>query len=313
MKFLFLVALIFSNSKAQALDLSTVYNSHLKQALFSKSEISQLKKLKILIIPGVLAESFDSSSGNQIKVGFIFEKGFSEHIKLMQKNYISYEYLKFDTESASQVNAEAIITAIENSKLAVVIYSHSKGGLDTLEAFRQRPDLLSKVHGWVSVQSPFWGATVASNFYDNTITKLSGKSLFEWLGGSIDGMSALTIDERSEYMDSTEVRSLIGIINKKIKFLNYASYKPNTIGIDTPLELFRNITQAKTGDNDGVVPLTSALMSLHGLDINYAVEKNIDHLMTMTKYRPDKLDFLHWFRSDYDQQTHAMSLIKMVL
>ena len=40
---------------------------------FSEAELSQLSKLKVVIVPGILAESFDSHSGNQLKVGFIFE------------------------------------------------------------------------------------------------------------------------------------------------------------------------------------------------------------------------------------------------
>lgn len=313
MKYLFFAALILNLSGVMASDLSAVYASKMQEKSFSSTELSKLKNLKVLIVPGVLAESFNSNSGNQIKVGFIFEEGFREQKKLLEKNKISYEYLNFDTESPPEVNAKAIIRAIEFSFVPVVIYSHSKGGLDTLEAFRQRPDLLPKIHGWVSVQSPFWGAPVASLMYDNTLLKDSGKTLFEWMGGDVGGMSALTINERQGYMDSQEIKNLIGVINKKIRFLNYGSFKPNSFGIDTPLELFRNLTTSRAGDNDGVVPLSSALMHSHGYDVNFAIESGVDHLMPMTKYRPDKIDIFHMSRSQYDQQTHTMSLIKMVL
>lgn len=296
-----------------ASDLSAVYASKMKEKSFSSAELLKLKSLKVLIVPGVLAESFNSNSGNQIKVGFIFEEGFREQKRLLEKNKINYEYLNFDTESPPEVNAKAIIHAIEYSLVPVVIYSHSKGGLDTLEAFRQRPDLLPKVHGWVSVQTPFWGAPVADLMYDNTILKDSGKTLFEWMGGNVGGMSALTTDERQGYMESQEIKNLIGTINKKTKFLNYGSSKENTFGIDTPLELFRNLTTSRAGENDGVVPLTSALMHSHGHDIDYAIESGVDHLMPMTKYRPDRIDIFHMSRSQYDQQAHTMSLIKMLL
>ncbi|MEA9357509.1 hypothetical protein SHI21_14875 [Bacteriovorax sp. PP10] len=313
MKFLLLAALILNFSKVMANDLSAVYATKMKEQTFSTSELTKLKSLKVLIVPGVLAESFDSNSGNQIKVGFIFEEGFREQRRLLEKNQINYEYLKFDTESPPTVNAKAIIRAIQNSLVPVVIYSHSKGGLDTLEAFRQRPDLLPKVRGWVSVQSPFWGAPVASLMYDNTLLKDSGKTLFEWMGGDVGGMSALTIPERQSYMESAEIKNLIGDIKKKTKFLNFASFKSNVFGLDTPLELFRNLTQSRAGNNDGVVPLTSALMHSHGYEVDYAIEANVDHLMPMTKYRPDKIDIFHLSRSQYDQQAHTMSLIKMLL
>lgn len=313
MKFLLLAALLLNFSQVTANDLSALYATKMKEPAFSELELTKLRSLKILIVPGVLAESFDSNSGNQIKVGFIFEEGFREQRRLLEKNQINYEYLKFDTESPPSVNAKAIIRAIQNSLVPVVIYSHSKGGLDTLEAFRQRPDLLPKIRGWVSVQSPFWGAPVASLMYDNTLLKGSGKTIFEWMGGDVGGMTALTIDERQSYMETPEVKNLINNIKKKTKFLNFASFKVNAFGLDTPLELFRNLTQSRAGNNDGVVPLSSALMHSHGLEVDYVIEANVDHLMPMTKYRPDKIDIFHQSRSQYDQQTHTMSLIKMLL
>ena len=55
------------------------------------------------------------------------------------------------------------------------------------------------------------------------------------------------------------------------------------------------------------------MMKEHGLNVNYVIEKNVDHLMTMTKYRPDKLDFLQKYRAKYDQQRNTMTLLKMIL
>ena len=313
MKFLWITLLLLSSSLVMANDLSSQYRDKTKETSFSEAELTKLKSLKVLLIPGVLAESFDSKSGNQIKVGFIFEAGFREQKKLLEKNKINYEYLNFDTESPPAVNARAIITAIQNSLVPVVIYSHSKGGLDTLEALRQRPDLLPKIHGWVSVQTPFWGSPVAEFMYDNSLLQNSGKTLFEWMGGEVGGISALTINERQGYMESEEIKNLIGKINQQTRFLNFGTFKSNVFGIDTPLELFRNLSQPRSGNNDGVVPLTSALMHSHGYDVNYIIEEGVDHLMPMTKYRPDKVDFFHSSRAKYDQQTHTMSLIKMLL
>lgn len=296
---------------AWASDLSSVYFSKFKESSFSASEIKELKKYKVLLVPGVLAESFDGQSGNQIKVGFIFEDAFHEQKTFLTKEKIDFSFAAIDTESPVEVNALTIISEIEKSQKTVLIYSHSKGGLDTLEALRLRPELVSKVHGWVSVQSPFWGSDVASLMYDNDFLRQAGKSLFEWMGGSVKGMEALTIKERSRYMDSADVRSVIKSLDKKL--LNYASYKPNAFGVDTPLEIFRNITQDLVGNNDGVVSLKSAMMKEHGLKVNYVIEKNVDHLMTMTKYRPDKLDFLQNYRAKYDQQRNTMTLLKMIL
>lgn len=308
---LFLGLLLLCANIAGASDLSSVYFSKFKDATFSDGELQEIKKYKVLLVPGVLAESFDSQSGNQIKVGFIFEDAFLEQKKMLKENKIDFSFLSIDTESPVEVNALSIISEIEKSDRPVLIYSHSKGGLDTLESLRLRPDLIKKVRGWVSVQSPFWGSEVASLMYDNDFLRQTGKSLFEWMGGSAKGMESLTLKERTRYMDSIEVKNTISKLGNR--FLNYASFKPNAFGVDTPLEIFRNITQDIAGNNDGVVSLKSALMKEHGMNVNYVLEKNVDHLMTMTKYRPDKLDFFQKYRSKYDQQKNTMALLKMLL
>ncbi len=292
-----------------AADLSNIYHSKKTETSFTKNELSKLKSMKVLIVPGVLAESFDSNSGNQIKVGFIFEDGFNEQKKLLIKNDIEFEYLNFDTESSIEVNAQAIIAAIAASSKKVVIYSHSKGGLETLEAIRQRPDLLGKIHSWASIQSPFWGSYTASILYGNVFLRTIGRNILDWMGGDIGGMQSLTMEEREVYMAKPEIKSLLVKIKNRIKFLNYGSTKKNLFGIDTPLEFFRDITQIKVGDNDGVVALSSSLMKFHGHNIDFIFEEGVDHLMTMTKYRPES----NTSKKRYDQQIHTTAILKMLL
>jgi triacylglycerol lipase len=174
-----------------------------------------------------------------------------------------------------------------------------------LEAIRQKPAILSRIHGWASIQSPFWGAPVGSEVNNNLILRDSGNNLFEWMGGDASGMSSLTIEERVPYMDSDEIKKILVQTNQKIKFINYASYKTNTFGIDTPLELFRNYTDGVSGQNDGVVPLTSALIKEHGVDVNYIIEAEVDHLMTMSRYRLNN--------NQYNQKTHTIAVLKLLL
>lgn len=269
------------------------------------SEVQVLQNYNVLVVPGVLAESFISDSANQIKLNFLFEDGFGEQLNLLERLNIEHQFLDLETENGPKENAKSIIAAIEKSTKPVLIYSHSKGGLDTLEAIRQRPDILTKIYGWVSVQSPFWGAPVASGFDKNLIFRDSGHRIFEWMGGSASGMNSLTIADRETYMNSVEIKNLILEIKHKIKFINFGSFKKNRLGIDTPLELFRNYTQNNAGANDGVVPLHSALMKDHGHNVDYIIEGEVDHLMTMTKYRLDNVS--------YDQQLHTLALLKLLL
>jgi triacylglycerol lipase len=297
MLFLMLSSAVFSK------DLSLLYQKELKRTQLS--EVRELQKYKVILVPGVLAQSFISSSNNPIKLNLLFEDAFKEQMTLLQKLKVDYEFVLLETENSPAKNALVIIEAIKRSDKPVLIYSHSKGGIDTLEAIRQDPEILHRIHGWVSIQTPFWGAPVASELSDFPVTKNSGEELFKWMGGDAGGMSSLTIKERVEYMNLPDVKNLLNKIQQSTKFINFASYKTNTFGIDTPLELFRNYTDLKAGANDGVVPLDSALMKSHGTDCDFIIEAEVDHLMTMTRY------YLN--NTKYNQKAHTLSILKLLL
>lgn len=295
--------LLLSNSFAWSKDLTAIYLS--KKNTITEKEHLRLKQFKVLVIPGVLSESFLSDGNNKLKLTFLFDEAFKEQINLLKKLKTEYEFLKLESENSPAKNAIDIINSLEKSSLPVIIYSHSKGGLDLLEALSQRPDLLSKIHGWASIQSPFWGTSIASGLMSDSTVKSSTENLFRWMGGDAGGMSSLTVEERSAYMDADKLKKLLLEINTKIKFVNYASTKTNTFGVDTPLEIFRNYIDDREGANDGVVSLKTALMKEHGIDIDFIIESEVDHLMTMTRY--------YLMNSSYDQQWHTLAILKLLL
>lgn len=265
----------------------------------------RLKEYKILVIPGVLAESFITKSNNLIKLRTLFSEGFKDQVEYLKNIEADYEFVKLETETPPEENAKKIIFAIETSNKPILIYSHSKGGLDTLEAFRQRPDLIENVHGWISVQTPFYGAPIASKVQRNHIYKGGANNLFRIMGGNRKGLSSLTIEERSAIMDDIYTTELIVKISSQMKFINLATTKKNLKGYDTPLELFRNYSEKKAGANDGVVPLKSALLYQHGFNIDYVIEENVDHLMTMTNF--------YILRQPYDREAHTAAALRLLI
>ncbi len=303
---------IFCSAKLWALDLSKYYELS-KVRGFTSAEIKKLKNYRILIVPGVLAESISNNSKNKIKDGFIFEDGFKQHKKLMEDYQIDFRFIDLETESSPESNGKLIALEIERSPKPVIIYSHSKGGLDTLEALRLRPDLIGKIKGWVTIQTPFMGSTIASLMYDHKILQEGGEKIFEWLGGEASGMSSLTTDVRSGIMNQNETMALLERISAEITFINYASFKADSFGVDSPLELFRNFMLTKEGANDGVVGLKSALLKEQGYQVDFVIETDVDHLMTMAKYRPDKMDFLNWRRNRFSQRDHMVGILKLLL
>lgn len=106
-------------------------------------------------------------------------------------------------------------------------------------------------------------------------------------------------------MNQSEISSLIETITKKIHFLNFGSTKENSFGYDSPLKFFRDYCDVKAGANDGVVPLSSALMKEHGYAVDFVTEENTDHLMTMTHYV--------LLPQTYNIKAHTISILKLLL
>jgi hypothetical protein len=59
-------------------------------------------------------------------------------------------------------NARIVAAAIERSPKKVVLITHSKGGLDAMQALADRPDLVEKVAAFVAIQTPFDGVAFAA-------------------------------------------------------------------------------------------------------------------------------------------------------
>jgi len=68
----------------------------------------------------------------------------------------------FDTSESVEHNAAAILEFLRSTDKQIIIVSHSKGGLDTLDALLGAPELWGvTVVGWVALQAPFYGSPVA--------------------------------------------------------------------------------------------------------------------------------------------------------
>ena len=236
-----------------------------------------LHPYKILLIPGVLSESFFKESSQKLKINFFLGEIFNDHEEFLKTYKVDYKKLVLESEQSPLFNSFEIEKAILKSKKKVILFSHSKGGLDAFMAFKRNPALLKKIKGWVTVQTPFYGSAVADFFIKFKMSKKVSKWLFELLGGNIHGLKSLTSSVREKFMSQKENQYLVKNILNKIRVINFTSHRPNIPGWDSPLEFFRNYASFKKGKNDGVVHLKSG--RLEGAD--YIIEKNVDHLLTV--------------------------------
>ena len=126
----------------------------------------------------------------------------------------------FDTSASVEHNAAALLKVLRRTKKQVIIVSHSKGSLDTLEALLGAPGLVgTKVIAWVAIQAPFYGSPVA----DSTFAPVNG-FLLEALGGNGQSVEDLKTKVREPYIEANKVR--IEALTARIPVISaYSTYE----------------------------------------------------------------------------------------
>lgn len=275
--------------------------------------VQTLKSYKVIIVPGVVSQSFMSYSKQSIKFTLLFEDIFQDQLNWLEKNNIDHEMIKLESEESVSNNAEKIANHIKRSKKPVILIAHSKGGVDTLHALMENPDILDKIKTFTAIQSPFYGTSIAEVFKSNPFLGHVSKELFKYLGGQGAGFDALTLSNRKVYMEIPGNIKKIATVSKKVNIINFSSIKVNSQGWDTTLEIFRDATQETEGDNDGVVAQTSA--HLNTPEVKHIYTQGVDHLLTVTKCR----ELLSSWnigenentKCDYDRVSHFKALLEL--
>ena len=126
----------------------------------------------------------------------------------------------FDTSQSVKHNAAAIREFLRGSDKKILIVSHSKGGLDTLDALLGAPELWGKtVVGWVALQTPFQGSPLADSAPSAINDMLLGA-----VGGNGQSVEDLKTATRASYMKAHEKR--IARLTARIPIISaYSTYE----------------------------------------------------------------------------------------
>jgi triacylglycerol esterase/lipase EstA (alpha/beta hydrolase family) len=136
--------------------------------------------------------------------GFI---SFYTQMSYLDSQGIRYQSLSavsksFDTAESVEHNAAAILAFLRSRDKQIIIVSHSKGGLDTLDALLDAPELWGDtVIAWVALQAPFHGSPVA----DSTFSTVND-FLLDAVGGNGQSVDDLKTATRAGYMDANKRR-----------------------------------------------------------------------------------------------------------
>ena len=252
----------------------------------------RLKLYRVLFVPGIFSNQIRSLKQipNVEKWGDYFD----DQMFWMMVNDVDYEFVQIQSEQTQTYNAELIRRAIQDSSKPVIIFAHSKGSLDTLEALLlSDTSLRSKVRGWISLSSPLQGTPLADAFIQSPVVKYLVQQSLSSIGGDIGSVESMTLEARKEYMkkNAKEIQK----ISESMPIISFANWKKNESGkVDSSLELLRNFIDDKGYENDGAVPWRSAVFP----GSNYIVYEGVDHIAVI------KDDFLTSF--DRFQMTEAL-------
>lgn len=229
-----------------------------------------LSQYRVLVVHGLLGEVglkftrlLDRFDDDQRIIDYL-----KDQQQALETDGADVEVLQHKSDSVERGGMD-VARSIMASDKPVLIVSHSKGCLDTLEALLavQREGKLSQVAGWIAIQGPFGGAPEADAIAGNRVRRLSTKVALKCLGARFDAVNDMTSSARVSYLDTH--REDIKRLTASVPTLSFASWKED----------------AKKPGTDGSVPLDSAI--LRGTD--FVVVRGLSHSATVIS-RPREFD-----------------------
>ena len=260
------------------------------------AKYKRLSGYRLLFVPGFMTNpSIDSdllykSAGNKSGKG-LMPTYFDEQISWLRANGLDAGIVNIESEAGIKYNARLISAEIAKSPAPVIIFSHSKGGLDTLEALIQSPELRGKVRGLVSIQSPYYGTPIADWVLLNrySLSPASAAAL-KLMGGSMQSVYDLSVKSRRDYQ--YENAAEIAKITAAIPTISFGAWKNEEKGVmDTLFEPTRDLMLKWGIKSDGLVPVDSEMLP----GANQIAVEGLDHLATVIKVEKpafNRVDFM---------------------
>lgn len=270
-KYVFFLSLciVTRPSCVHAEDLSLQYEQLIQnENILSSDDIQKLQHFHFLFARGFLDEN------KRVKT-------FPDQIALLQKNNISYSILPLESELNEEENAQIISGEIgirhTITKKPLIIISHSRAGNIVLRALLKKELLQSYVGGWLSVQSPFEGVTVADTIVESKVKRAIAALYLSLLGVSMDIVQEFTrfFREQFLYANAKKITKLL----TTVPVLTYGSEIKRLHPSDPNYYLHPTRGPLFIDGTDGLVDFSSTFLSDgNGLVADFVSEFGVDHL-----------------------------------
>lgn len=273
-------------------DVSSRFKAHFdaKERL-SGSERQSLQKYTILTVNGFLSISQIVNHNTLAKA----DKTFDQMRRWLGKSNTKFRKLAVNPRGDVENNGKLIASQIKNIPGPIILVTHSKGGLDTLEALLRYPEIQNKVKGWLAFQAPFYGSPIAD--YVNLMPSSSViiKMLIKFFRGQPEAVMAMSTETRFNYIDDheDEIEDLL----KKIHVLSIGTWiaKQPVGSPDTSLSFTRNLMENFGQQSDGLVPWQSAILP----GSSYVTIEGMDHFNTVRSSKNLPNDRIQLYNSLY--------------
>jgi hypothetical protein len=155
----------------------------------------RLRASHILFVPAVL-------SGIALKASRLrLVEYLTAQVRQLRDEGFDASIADIDTGASVARNGERLAEIIAARRCPTWIVTHSKGGLDTLEALIAHPELRRHVDGWIAFQAPFHGSPIADVASGTKRARRVSGAALKLLGADLEAIGDLSTDRRARYMD----------------------------------------------------------------------------------------------------------------
>ena len=246
--------------------------------VLSSERLAVLQKHQVLLVHGLLGEVglgvrrfLDKIDSDQRVLDY-----YKEQEAVFREHGIAFERVAHKSKTVDRSGGK-IAEAVLRSRKPVLLISHSKGCVDTLDALLklQARGELDRVAGWVAMQGVFAGAPQAESYVKHGGKRAFGIVAMRVMGGDFDAIRDLTPEARAKYhaKHAEQIRSLVD----SLPIICLATWEP----------LERKERKSMAKDEAGNSPLTrpSKIQPessiLKGTD--YVAKSGINHNITVIR------------------------------
>ena len=233
--------------------LKELLGSAASEAAF-KRVAHRIRASRILFVPAVL-------SGIALKASRLRLVEYLTHqVRQLRDEGFEAEIADIDTGAPVEQNGKRLAAILADHHRPTWLITHSKGGLDTLHALVEHPEVVRFVDGWIAFQAPFMGSPIADIASGSRrARKVSGAAL-KLLGADLEAIGDLRTDRRARYMDQHGMR--MAQLARDVSIMCVSTVTGSSIltprlAPDWPTGRWMDQLGLK---NDGLVPVHSAIL-----------------------------------------------------